>query len=72
MKLIWFDYCGLAVSAIILVSFYTRNSIPILKNKVFISQVWVALATTSLNLLLGIWQNNGFAAAAPKYRCLLK
>lgn len=70
MKLIWFDYCGLAVSAIILVSFYTRNSIPILQNKIFISQVWVALATTSLNLLLGIWQNNGFATAGPQYLLL--
>lgn len=66
MRLIWFDCCGLAVSAIILMSYYTRNNIPILQNKIFIYQVWVAFATSSLNLTLGIWQNIGFIAAGPQ------
>lgn len=64
LKLIWFDCCGLAVSAIILVSYYTRNSIPILQNRIFVYQVWVAFITTSCNLILGIWQNTAFVTAS--------
>lgn len=66
MRLIWFDCCGLAVSSIILMSYYTRNNIPILQNKIFICQVWTAFATTFLNMTLGIMQNLNFVAASPQ------
>lgn len=66
MYIIWFDCCALAVSIIILVSFYTRNSIPIIQNKVFILQVWTAIITTSCNLILGILQNMAQNGVAPE------
>lgn len=57
MYIIWFNCCGLAVSAIILLSYYTRNRIPIIQNRIFIYQVWCVIVTTCCNLFLGIMQN---------------
>lgn len=57
MYIIWFDCCGLAVSAITLLSYYTRNRIPIRQNRVFLYQVWCVILTTACNLMMGLLQN---------------
>lgn len=71
MYIIWFDCCGLAVSAITLLSYYTRNRIPIRQNRVFLCQVWCVLITTICNLLMGILQNRARPGIGPEHILLM-
>lgn len=52
-----FDYAAVCIFVVLLVFYYSRNSLPLLQNRFFSYITWTGLITTIFDIFYGIFQN---------------